>query len=181
MMRRLIFGIALAGLGAPTLAHPHSQVDQQLLVSLGRDGAAMQILITPSASNGAEIYGQIDLDRSGEINDAEAQAFAARVASAVRVEIDQTNMAISVTRVDLPDLDSMVAATRPITLETSVTFEALAIEPHEIVIEMSYQDLSHDWFIQPYLRPDLIALDAAPRIERREDGRWMKIQVEGGR
>lgn len=75
------FLLALLLLTGPLAAHPHTKVEQQAILSIGLERAAIRIRILPSYDEGAEIFAHIDLDGDGKVPEAEVLHFAEEVAS----------------------------------------------------------------------------------------------------
>ena len=56
-------------------AHPHQDIDQQVLLSVGTGEVTVQIRIAPSFTEGAAIFAHIDTDGDGVASESETRAF----------------------------------------------------------------------------------------------------------
>lgn len=172
-MRALLLAALLAP--AAALAHPHSHVDQQVALTLDEDRALLRVTITPSFTEGADIFAHIDRDGDGSISAAEADAFAADVMGAVHLTVAGQEAVFSAPLAEVPEQEAVAAGTAPIVLTVQAGFAPVSAGD-EVALSMHYEALSHDWFLQPFLADALAARFPTPDIARSEDGHSLTLR-----
>ncbi|MFS4438151.1 hypothetical protein ACMA5I_08050 [Paracoccaceae bacterium GXU_MW_L88] len=176
-MRRVLTAMLVA---APALAaaHPHSYVDQQVQLSLGMDSAQITVVIVPSANEGEAIFAHLDRDGDGAISDAEASAFARAVLDKAALMADGETVKLENAQIAMPEADAIQGGLGPIRLRADAPLALAPDTEHEIAFTIGYEDLSHDWFVQPYYHDDFTAAFPEPGLRRSEDGHEVVITLD---
>ncbi len=157
--------MGLAALAGPLAAHPHRSVDQQVHIALGPERAEVSVRIVPSASDGDVTREVLDLDQNGQIDDAEAEVFRNMVINALEVVWNGAQVTPENAQIRLAPLDTLTKGLGQIEL----TAEVPVVGPmHTVEVEMLYDGLGADWFIQPFFF-DVAFIGAMPHIQRTED------------
>ena len=151
-MRFLLPLILLVG---PVAAHPHTKVEQQAMLSIGLDRASLSIRIVPSYDEGAAILAYIDKNEDGVISQAEETLFGQAVLSQTRLTVDRSEVALSGLSVAIPDAAEIASGSGIIEINAEARYQKLTGQAHSIALTVSYEDLSHDWFVQPFFYKDL--------------------------
>jgi hypothetical protein len=175
MMRFLLLFLFAAGSLA---AHPHSNVDQQALLSIGLDHASLSIRIVPSDNEGGAILNHIDKNGDGAVSQAEAKRFGQDVVSDVQLAIDGAEVAIGRLTVLIPESTAIVSGTGMIEINAEARYNRLQSKAHQIEFSISYEDFSHDWFIQPFFFENLPNTYANQSIMRSQDGLSVRVGLE---
>jgi hypothetical protein len=170
----LLLGGAAVGLAA---AHPHKDIDQQVLVSVGTGEVIVQIRIAPSFTDGAAIFAHIDTDGDGAVSESEAAAFGADVIADALLKVDGRNFDFSAPRVSVPELEWVSAGLGLIEVDATAAVNLTAVAPHRVDFEISYNDLAHEWFIQPFYYPELLSALPTQSIERSESRSRVRIAL----
>lgn len=169
-------GLLLAGASVGTAAaHPHEDIDQQVLLSVGTDEVIVQIRIAPSYTDGAAIFAHIDTDADGAISESEADAFGADVIASAALKVDGRRFAFNAPRVSVPALEWVAAGIGLIEVDATAAVNLTAVARHRVDFEISYEDLAHEWFVQPFYFPELISALPSQSIERSASGNRVRI------
>jgi len=164
----LLVVAGLLALVSATLAHPHRYVDQQAHLSVGVDVADLTIRIVPSFEEGAEIFAHVDLDGDGTVTDEEAASFASEVVSKATLTVDSRNILFDDATAIVPDADRVAAGSAVIEVKASASFALTNAKDHQVVFDITYDDFSHEWFIQPFFYANLVKATTLPRVKRSE-------------
>jgi len=156
--------------GTPLFAHPHTDVDQQVALTLAADRVAAEIVIVPSIEAGPTILARIDSDADGAISGAEADAFAQDVAATLELEVAATRIFSGVTHVEVGDPDALAAGLGSIAISIVADVEIELPTPTRVFFSIGFNEFDHRWFIQPYLQGSRFD-GAAISIERSLDGK----------
>lgn len=159
------------------MTHPHSYVDQQVKLSLAPDAATVTVVIVPSSTEGAAILASLDTDGSGGVELSEASSFANAVLTDVVLVLDGQAVALTDAAVSMPPADQIAAGTGAIQIRAQAVLTLPSDQPHEISFTISYDDLSHDWFVQPFYHDDLLAGFGAPGLSRSPQGDSVTITL----
>lgn len=168
---KTLWAMGLVALAEPLAAHPHTSVDQQVHIALGPERAEVSVRIVPSASDGDVTREVLDLDQNGQIDDAEAQVFRSVVINALDVAWNGARVPPENMEIRLDPLDTLTKGLGQIEL----TADLPVVGPMDTVeVEMLYDGLGADWFIQPFFF-DGAFTGVAPRIQRTEDPSRIRI------
>lgn len=120
----LALGALLATLwprpATPTaLAHPLDEYLQALYVTLGSDRLGLELDLTPGVLVAPQVVALVDGDGDGQISDAEAWAYARRVVSEMRLEVDQQPYSLAPTAVVFPPMLNLTSGVGLIHLEVA--------------------------------------------------------------
>ena len=157
------------------VAHPHEDIDQQVLLSVGTGEVIVQIRISPSFTEGAAIFAHIDADADGAISEAEAEAFGAAVIADAALEVDGRRFDFNTPRVSVPALEWVAAGLGLIEVDATAAVNLTAAERHRVDFEILYEDLAHEWFVQPFYFPELMSALPQQSIERSAAGNRVRI------
>lgn len=175
-------GLAVAGLLAfsgMAGAHPHSYVDQQALIFVGLDALDLTIRIVPSFEDGAAIFAHIDSDGNGFVSDREAATFGAAVVAKAKLEVDGRKVTLLNSITTVPSMQRVAAGGGVIEVEAQASFALGIGGEHRLVFGIAYEDLSHDWFIQPFFYRGLVEA-SSPVVERTDASNRVGIRFSSG-
>ncbi|MBX4898713.1 hypothetical protein [Rhizobium bangladeshense] len=147
-------------------AHPHHYVDQQVHLSIGVNAVELAIVIVPSSQDGAAIFSTIDNNGDGVVSDDEGRIFATNVVSATRLTIDGQAFTFILADVGIPDETTVASGTAAITVNASAELRLADRQAHSVDFSITYEEFSHDWFVQPFLYPNLLGKIAQLEIDR---------------
>jgi hypothetical protein len=164
-MRGLFIAAALA-IPVTAGAHPHRYIDQQVQLSVGIEAVDMTVVIVPSTQDGAAMYSHIDSDGDGVVSDQEAQAFGADVLAATELTVDGRAFVFAPADVKVPEADAVAKGTAAIIVNASAHVSLAGREAHRLDFGISYEAFSHDWFVQPFIHPDLLENTSSPSVDR---------------
>ncbi|TVV73330.1 hypothetical protein [Sphingomonas solaris] len=176
MIRHGLAGIVL-GLAAPALAHPHSIVEQQASLSLGRRQAVVSYAIMPSWRDGAHMFAHLDSDGDGLLSRAEQTAFAWRLLATTRLTIDGVPARLALATLDFPERAVLAAGGGPIRITARASLALAANRPHLIAFDVRNHDFAASWFLQPYYFADLMADRHMPKVGRHADSGSITVAV----
>jgi hypothetical protein len=158
-------------------AHPHEDIDQQVLLSVGTGEVTVQVRIAPSFIDGAAIFAHIDTNGDGEVSDAEAKAFGSDVIARAALRVDGQVFEFNAPRVSVPALKWVSAGFGVIEVDATAAVKLMAVARHRVDFEISYGDLAHEWFIQPFYYRDLVSKLSSQSFERLSSGNRVVISL----
>ena len=97
----------VAGVGTSTSAHRRDEYLQAARLAVDPDRVRVELDLTPGIAVAEGVIASIDTDRSGAISAAEAQAYAAIVRQAVRLDVDETPLVVALSASAFPDVEAM--------------------------------------------------------------------------
>ena len=97
----------VAGVGTSTSAHRRDEYLQAARLAVDPDRVRVELDLTPGIAVADGVIASIDTDRSGAISAAEAQAYAAIVRQAVRLDVDETPLVVALSASAFPDVAAM--------------------------------------------------------------------------
>ncbi len=108
-MNKTAFGVALAVALAPAgaAAHALDEYQQAARLSLTRTDVRVEIDLTPGVEIAASIVRMMDANQDGRIAPAEAAAYGVRVLSDIVVALDDEQIAMTLTRIEVPPVGEM--------------------------------------------------------------------------
>jgi hypothetical protein len=165
IVRRLLLAATIA-VPVQASAHPHHYVDQQVHLSIGMSAVELAIVIVPSGQDGAAIFSAIDSNGDGVVSDDEARTFGTDVVSATRLTIDGQPFTFILSDVGIPDGTTVLRGTAAITVNASAELRLADRQAHSVDFTIKYEEFSHDWFVQPFLYPNLLGKIAQLEIDR---------------
>lgn len=172
--RLLILLIALCS-GFSSMAHPHNNVAQHVLLSMYPEKTVVKIRIVPSREEGHSVYSHIDADKNGKISTKEAEQFGREVIREATLVVNGRKVAITKPKVTIPSLEKL---NRGFGLIEVVSEASLKFEDgvdSKIVFEMAYQKIAHVWFVQPFLSTELIDGRKPESVSRTKQGRKLEM------
>ncbi|MGI9250282.1 MAG: hypothetical protein ACR2PR_03685 [Pseudohongiellaceae bacterium] len=158
-------------------AHPHNDVEQQALISIGWDSLALEIRIVPSLDEGAAIYAHIDSNGDGLVSDSEAAVFGAQVLSKARLEVGGDEISLGNPNVLIPNKESVSAGLAVIKIDADASFPPITNARHTVAFEITYEEFSQDWFIQPFFYAPLMEQPTKPSVHRSASGHRVEIKL----
>jgi hypothetical protein len=158
-------------------AHPHKDIDQQVLLSVGTGEVTVQIRIAPSYVDGAAIFAHIDADGDGVVSQSEARDFGSDVISNAALTVDGQRFQFNLPRVAVPALEWVSAGLGLIEVDATAAVNLTASLPHRVDFQIAYDDLAHEWFIQPFYYSDLMRLLPSQSFERSFSGDSVEIAL----
>ena len=166
-LRHCILGAALALAGTPLAAHPHTDIDQQVALTIGADRVAVEVAIVPSIDAGSDIFDAIDIDRDGQISKTETDTFAESVLVATRLTINGVDRDVTLENTTIPEADMVRSGRGRISIRAGTYVEALRPEELTVNFQIGFDAFAHDWFVQPYFEDGWAEVDNIPRVKRR--------------
>ena len=164
-MRAIPCAALLALLAGAALAHPHSQTDQQAMLSLGLTRIDLALAIVPGTQDGPALAAGLDVDGDGAVSPAEADRFRASLLDGVTLSVDGAPVVLSPDALQLPPLDALAGGTAGLSLRLTGDIALSQAGDHRVDLAVAHGDFG-DWFIQPYLHPDFATGTTAVQIER---------------
>ena len=113
-------------------AHRRDEYLQAARIAVGPDRVRIELDLTPGMAVADAVIGGIDTDRSGVISPAEAQAYAAIVRQAVRLDLDAAPLAVYLSATTFPDVAAMRSGEGPIRLTLTGVLPPLAAGRHAL-------------------------------------------------
>lgn len=170
---------ALAGalaltLTAPSVALAHAEHDgQSAWLTVGRDGVAVELSLTPGTRVAAAFLRLVDTDGDHALSEAEQQSFGARVAQDLSLVVDGRPSALRVERSTLPDarVVSSGESTASVLLTAPVT---LAAGSHRLCFTNRHAALPSAWAANIFSGDRSITLAA---LSRSDEGRSLCATV----
>jgi hypothetical protein len=132
-------------------AHPHSNVDQQVSLSIGIDKIAIKVFIVPSYIEGSAIFNVLDSNGDCIISKEERMRFGNNVLRRTKLLVNKRFHVFKDPIVSIPNYDQMVSGLGTIIIESSIQGNLAIYNKHELSLNMDFDEFSHDWFIQPFL------------------------------
>ena len=156
-------------------AHPHTDIEQQVLLTLGLKQVSIRIVIMPSFDEGEAIFGHLDTDENGSISDQEAANFASQVMARSDLKINNSAINFAKAEVTVPSLAMVSAGLQAIEIvsHAKVSFDEKLQQ--RISYQIDYQQLSHQWLIQPFYYPDLYKAMSLKNIQRFDNPRKLAL------
>lgn len=165
-MRQAVAGLVALLAAAASLAHPHTHVDQQAHIVLGRTEAVITYNLSPSSKDGGLIFDQIDTDRNGQLSRREQRAFAATLLARSKMTLDGARVALTLTEVAFPVSRAMTERGAAIRIKARAALRLGSARPHRIVFEINHSRFARLWLIQPYYRSELLSGRKMPTLRR---------------
>lgn len=133
-------------------AHPHTDVKQQVLLSIGQQATDVNIHIMPSYTEGEDIWYHIDRNRDKQVSAIEAKAFADKVFNMSDMAVNGTQVQLHQRHAQIPSFEEVSAGVGTIKLSSRAQYElANNLEKEQqLTFEIHYEELAHDWHIQPF-------------------------------
>lgn len=158
-------------------AHPHTDIKQQVLLSVGLQTTNFNIRIMPSYTGGQDIWYQIDTNKDKHISEKEAQAFAERVFDLSVMEMNGVPVKLSNRLANVPKYEDVVSGVGAIKVSANGYYDIKtdADEEHKLIIEMHFEDFSHDWHIQPFYYKKFNEAMNNKSIQRLEGGHRLEL------
>lgn len=156
-------------------AHPHSEVDQQALLSVGMDSVTLTIRIVPSYIEGTTIFGLIDVDGNGVVTDDEAAAFGNDVIAAAALSVDGERFAFAKPKTAVPEFEHVASGFGIIEIEAGASYVLERGGKHQLVFSIAYEAFSPDWLIQPFFYMDFLDATSSRAVERPGSGKRIEI------
>ena len=169
--------VALAAAAGGAGAHPHTYVDQQVLISIGVETLHAAVVIVPSIEDGASIHDHLDTDGDGAVSPEEAARFGAAVAAAMRLEVDGAARAFGDPVVSVSDASLIRAGSGEIRVEATAAIDLAPRDPHHIAFAITFDAIAHDWFVQPFYHADLSGTFSGPRLNRSAEGDAISVRL----
>lgn len=167
--------LVLLFLSKTLLAHPHSKIEQQALISVGLDRAVLAIRIMPSYDEGTTIFATIDGNGDGIVSDDEAETFGQQVLGGMALYVDGQMHSFGKVAVNIPEARLVRSGQGMIQVKATASFVRLGGTRHKMQLRISYEHLSHNWYIQPFFYSNLLKEYVSRAIERSPDGRHVEI------
>lgn len=156
-------------------AHPHDDVVQQALLSIGMDKVILSVRIVPSHDEGAAIYAHIDTNKDGVVSTNESNAFAMAVFSKMKLSIDGKPSALKVKSTDVPNYGYVAAGLGVIEIKGNAKIAMAADKKHKLIFETHYEMFTQEWLIQPFFYANLNNSFSGKEIQRSETGKYVEV------
>jgi hypothetical protein len=176
MMLRVLAAMLIA-LPVGAAAHPHTTVNQQAELSLGRTQVVLTYLIAPSTRDGAHMFEHLDTDGDGRLSRKEQSAFAGELLAETSLTVDGAPVELTLTELTFPDRKTMAAGGGliKVTARKGLAFDSAT--KHDVALEVRHNHFAKGWFLQPYYFPDLIKAGTPPALTRRPGSTAIDIRI----
>lgn len=173
------FGILFIAAFFPSVAapHPHSYVEQQVLLSLGRGGARIEIVIVPSSTQGAAVIALLDRDGNGAVSEGEAGEFGTAVLATAVLTLNGDPIGMSLGSVKVSDETLVASGSGAITIAAVAEYDLSYNGNTQVFFDIDYAALSPKWFIQPFYGDDLVADRGMPTLDRAKGGSRVMVTI----
>lgn len=158
-------------------AHPHENIDQQVLLSVGAGEVIVQIRIAPSYIDGAAIFAHIDADGDGVVSVSEAEEFGSDVMARATLSVDGRRFDFNAPKVSIPAREWVSAGVGLIEVDATAAINIASLSRHRIDFRIGYDEFAHDWFIQPFYYPELMHALPEQSIGRSSSGDRVEIAL----
>lgn len=165
-MNKLLLPLILLFISLTINAHPHTKVKQQALVSIGINRLELTIRIIPSYDEGADIYRHLDTDKNGELSQAEQYSFATKLLQETAISLDTVPLNLQQLSVNTSDKNDIISGHGHIEIKASAKLALSIKQTNRLMLAVNYEELSHHWFIQPFLYRDIKKHFTEPKIKR---------------
>ncbi|WP_106746676.1 hypothetical protein [Yoonia maritima] len=166
-MRHLFLLLMLAApIGAA--AHPHADVQQQVLISIGRTEAVLTYLVVPSTEDGGHMFDHMDTDGDGTLVAVEQNAFVSMLLDQTDLVIDGKRVNLEHNSVEIPERSEMKLGTGLITVTASTPLVLGAEVEHRVSLDVRYDSFVDGWYLQPFYFSDITEGDSLPVLNRPE-------------
>ncbi len=176
-MKSGLFGLMALLLPVTLSAHPHTRVDQQAHLSIGRMEAVVTYYLAPSTKSGAHIFDHLDADGDAVLSRAEQSAFAAALTNRSRLSVDGSQTRLTVTHVAFPERRALATGRGIIRVRVMTRLSIKRGARHQIAFHVTYGRFGKSWFIQPFYAPDLEGTGAPPIVQRRPGSNVVVISL----
>ena len=124
-------------------AHRTDEYLQAARVAVDPDRVELELDLTPGIAVAETIIADIDRDRDGWLSPHEQQAYAARVVSAVELEVDGRPLQVQTAALTFPDLDTVRRGEGTIRLRSAAILPPQSVGAHQLFFRNTHrQDLS---------------------------------------
>ncbi len=162
------------------LAHPHSHVVQHAFLSINQGALKLKYRIFVPKDAEAEIYALIDTDRNQKITNEEAISFGNNIISKSLLLIDGNQILVKKPEVQVPDFELLATGMRVLTIQAVVSIHLANLSNQKIQFEVTFDDLSHRWILQPFLQKSILNAYAT-NIERSKNGNRIELSFTAKR
>lgn len=177
MMRALAGAVGfLLLLPATSAAHRLDEYLQATRLAVTPAGIAIRIDLTPGASVASEVIALIDHDRDGRITATEAHAYGRRVLREIVLLQDGRDLALTLTRVEVPAVGEMKDGVGAIHIEASAGLIDPGSGHHELFYRNNHLPMTGVYLVNA-LMPDTTAVSIA-RQRRDERQRELRLEYE---
>jgi hypothetical protein len=83
-----------------------------------------------------------------------------------RLEVDGQVVRFDEARATVPDLDEMSAGVGMIEIAATASFALARARDHRVTFQISYDELSHDWQLQPFFSTDFVERTSSRTVDR---------------
>ena len=164
--------------GGEAYAHPHATIDQQVQISVGRSRVVVGFAIVPSAPEGTSILAHLDRDGDGMISDQEASAFARDVVAGATLTLDGERIALGEPDVTVPRAEAIASGTGTIRVTTQAPLPLAGSTERDLALDVGFDAFAPDWFVQPFLLPELAGVGTISKIERSDRGASFRLRTD---
>jgi hypothetical protein len=129
----------IVGANAEVCAHRLDEFLQAARIAIAPDRVRIDLDLTAGVAVAGSVLADIDRDRRGTISVEDAEAYAAVVRKAIRLEIDGTPLFVELTNSRFPTVDDIRKGEGPIHLELAAAIPRLAIGPHHLLYRNAHR------------------------------------------
>lgn len=132
--------------------HPHTDVKQQVLLSIGQQATDVNIHIMPSYTEGEDIWYHIDSNRDMQISAVEAESFADKVFNMSDIAINGIQIQLHQRQAQIPSFEEVSAGVGTIKLSSRARYDldTELQKEQQLTFEIHYEEIAHNWHIQPF-------------------------------
>jgi len=124
-------------------AHRTDEYLQAARVAVDPDSVELELDLTPGIAVAETIIADIDRDRDGLLSPREQQAYAARVVSAVELDVDGRPLQVQTAAMAFPDVDTVRRGEGTIRLRSAAILPPQSVGAHQLFFRNTHrQDLS---------------------------------------
>jgi hypothetical protein len=120
-------------------AHRQDEYLQAARIALDPERIQIELDLTASIDVANVVIAEIDRDRTGTISADEAQAYAAVVRRAIRLEVDDTPLHVELTNSRFPTLEAVRKGEGAIRIELVAMMPPLPAGPHQLLYQNTHR------------------------------------------
>ena len=158
-------------------AHPHTTVEQQAILSLGRTQAILSYLIRPSTGEGAHMFDHLDSNGNAQLEHEEGAAFANELLAATNLSVNGKPMQLHFVDAGLPDRESFSVGGGLIEVKVQTEMSLDPALEYDVTLEVTHHQFAESWFLQPHYFPDLLNESHSPDLERFSNSSSISIHI----
>ena len=134
--------------------------------------------IVPSAPEGTAILAHLDRDGDGMVSDQEASAFARDVVAGAALTLDGERIPLGKPTVAVPPGETIASGAGTIRVTTQAPLPLAGSTERDLALDVGFDAFAPDWFVQPFLLPELAGVGTISGIERSDRGARFRLRTD---